>query len=372
MRNSIFIARRRKRHLQSELLEPRLLLAGDILITELMASNAATLLDEDRISSDWVELYNKSHTPINLDGWYLTDDEEKLTKWQFPAVDVQPGGYLVVFASDKDRAAAGSELHANFKLSSRGEYLAIVEPDGTTISHVYDPFPEQFTDVSYGADQSTLVTTLVASGAGAKVLLPSSSAADVATSEWTAPGFDDSAWMERNTGIGFGADGQFDAVIDARGNIAQMLSSTASAYVRTPFDIDGSVPNFDGLQLAINYDDGFVAYLNGTEIASRNAPPSLAWDAVATVERGGVLTSLKYDNFHSSEDQSLFTLNGHAFWAANELRLTSAAASQSAAAWMTESIAFGADYSFSTSMAIDVTSPAGLSDTDGPGKLKSL
>ena len=44
-----------------------------------------------------------------------------------------------MFASGKDRAIAGSELHTNFGLSAEGEYLALVAPDGTTIVHEYAP-----------------------------------------------------------------------------------------------------------------------------------------------------------------------------------------------------------------------------------------
>ena len=35
----------------------------------------------------------------------------------------------------------------------------------------------------------------------------------------------------------------------------------------------------------MRYDDGFVAYLNGVEVARRNAPDTLAFDAAATVDR---------------------------------------------------------------------------------------
>ncbi len=100
--------RRKKWPRTIEPLESRHMLAGDVLITEFMASNDSTLLDENDQSSDWIELYNNSKSIINLDGWHLTDDEESLTKWQLPAVDLAAGAYKIVFASDKDRAIAGS------------------------------------------------------------------------------------------------------------------------------------------------------------------------------------------------------------------------------------------------------------------------
>lgn len=124
---------------------------AQVYITELMAVNDTVLIDEDGDFSDWLELHNASAATVDLTGWYLTDDDANLTRWQLPAVTISAGGHLVVFASGKDRAVAGAELHTSFKLSSSGEYLALVRADGTTIEHAYAPaFPPQDADVSYG------------------------------------------------------------------------------------------------------------------------------------------------------------------------------------------------------------------------------
>ncbi|MCK4913301.1 MAG: lamin tail domain-containing protein [Planctomycetes bacterium] len=119
-------------------------------ITELVASNISGLADEDGNYCDWVEIYNRSHFDVNLDGWYLTDNAGDLTRWQFPAVVLEPGEFLVVFASAKDRSTNPNELHTNFRLDRQGEYLALIKPDGETISSEYDEFPLQFNDISYG------------------------------------------------------------------------------------------------------------------------------------------------------------------------------------------------------------------------------
>ena len=126
--------------------------AQQAVISEFMASNQHTLEDEDGDDPDWIEVYNASGGFLDLGGWYLTDDPLLLTKWSFPSgFAMLPNSYAVVFASDKDRAAAGSELHTNFKLSDTGEYLALVYPDGFTVAWEYAPqFPEQYTDISYG------------------------------------------------------------------------------------------------------------------------------------------------------------------------------------------------------------------------------
>jgi hypothetical protein len=81
----------------------------------------------------------------------LTDDSNNLRKWQFPAVTLQPDQYLLVRASDRDRANPITPLHTNFKLANEGEYLGLVHPDGVTVEFAYAPqYPAQATDVSYG------------------------------------------------------------------------------------------------------------------------------------------------------------------------------------------------------------------------------
>lgn len=124
---------------------------AQVAITEFLASNDENLLDVDGDSSDWIELSNFG-AATDLGGWYLTDDAANLTKWQFPLpTQLNNGDYLVLFASDKDRAVAGQELHTNFKLKAGGEYLALVRPDGSTIEYQYTPeYPDQYTDVSFG------------------------------------------------------------------------------------------------------------------------------------------------------------------------------------------------------------------------------
>ena len=124
---------------------------ADVYLSEFLALNVASITDEDGDYSDWIEIYNTNAAPIDLGGWYLTDDASSLTKWRFPSTAVPAGGYLVVFASDKDRAVSGAELHTSFKLSGGGEYLGLVRSDGTTVEHEYAPaYPAQTADISWG------------------------------------------------------------------------------------------------------------------------------------------------------------------------------------------------------------------------------
>ncbi len=77
----------------------------DIAINEMMASNATTFTDEDGDHEDWIELYNYGNEAINLDGFGLSDDYENPFKWVFPSVVIEPGEFLLVWASGKDRKA---------------------------------------------------------------------------------------------------------------------------------------------------------------------------------------------------------------------------------------------------------------------------
>jgi len=108
-------------------------------------------LDEDREPSDWIELRNPNEFAIPLAGYQLTDAADLSTAWTFPdEAHLDAGAFLVVFASGKDRATAGQELHTDFSLAKEGEYLALLGPDGSPVDAFSPAYPEQYDDVSYG------------------------------------------------------------------------------------------------------------------------------------------------------------------------------------------------------------------------------
>ncbi len=89
--------------------------AQSIYINEIVASNQELLNDEDGDFSDWVELYNYGSVPVNLNGWGLTDDAANTFKWLFPSITLQPGEYLIVWASGKDRRPGQNDLIQGFR-----------------------------------------------------------------------------------------------------------------------------------------------------------------------------------------------------------------------------------------------------------------
>ncbi|MGB2011827.1 MAG: zinc-dependent metalloprotease family protein [Akkermansiaceae bacterium] len=100
--------------------------------------------------------------------------------------------------------------------------------------------------------------------------------------DWTAVGFDDFGWNQGLTGFGYDEDGRYGSFIGAGADLEPaMKGKSPSAYLRIPF----SLPQLDyvqGLKLLVNFNDAIVVYLNGVEVARRNAPEgALNWDSRA-------------------------------------------------------------------------------------------
>ncbi|HEX2746646.1 MAG TPA: chitobiase/beta-hexosaminidase C-terminal domain-containing protein, partial [Verrucomicrobiales bacterium] len=128
-------------------------------INEMMAENDGSLADEDGTQADWIEFYNPNPFTLGLAGAHLSDNPANNVKWAFPAgTSIPPNGFLTVFASNKDRAVAGSPLHTNFELKKSGETLSFYGPGGTLWSRLpadypaTATYPAQYRDTSYGVD----------------------------------------------------------------------------------------------------------------------------------------------------------------------------------------------------------------------------
>jgi hypothetical protein len=120
----------------------------DVFINEFLASNSSTNSDPDYgLHSDWIELYNGQDEAVELSNWFLTDDLNDSTKWQFPeGVLVDPGEFLIVWADEND--TSGIHLHTNFRLSKGGEAIGLFNADTVIIDSIV--YKEQITDISRG------------------------------------------------------------------------------------------------------------------------------------------------------------------------------------------------------------------------------
>ncbi|MBN1804372.1 MAG: CotH kinase family protein [Sedimentisphaerales bacterium] len=141
-----------------------------LIISEIMANNESTYptnIEGKQVISDWIEIHNTGRDSINLKGWCLTDENIILNKWPLPDVSVGPDSCFVVYASGIEDTEQPDNFpyrddygryHTNFKLDGKGEYLALVNPNGR-IAHqiteyMYDRnkygYPPQQNDISYG------------------------------------------------------------------------------------------------------------------------------------------------------------------------------------------------------------------------------
>ncbi len=102
-----------------------------IKISEVMSSNLITITDEDGDYSDWIELTNKSDAPVDISGYALSDNESAPRDWLFPdGTIINPGEYLLVFLSGKDKVGKNGELHASFRLNSMKDTVLCANVQG--------------------------------------------------------------------------------------------------------------------------------------------------------------------------------------------------------------------------------------------------
>lgn len=137
--------------------------------------------------------------------------------------------------------------------------------------------------ISDGAVETVLVSE---SSAQVRVLRPTS---DIpGATAWTMPGFDDSGWDSGLFGVGYEFSSGYEPYLSTIVHEGSAGAPT-SVYVRVPFEVSVPASGFDSLTLRLRYEDGFVAYLNGTPVASSNAPTPLAWNSAATAVRSDAL-----------------------------------------------------------------------------------
>ena len=199
---------------------------AQVRINEAVSANI-NFFDHEGDSPDWIEITNQGAEVIELTDWSLSDRLEEPRKWVFGPTWVLPGAHDLIWASGEDR----QRLVARETLIGRGDEARYLVPDGPV-------------------DDS-----------------------------WIEVDFDDRDWARGPTGIGFG-DGDDATVVP---------EDTRSVYVRQEFDL-GEADDWRRIVLHIDADDGFVAYLNGVQIARQrmnDARP--AYDAYARSETEAAL-----------------------------------------------------------------------------------
>ena len=124
---------------------------GPLRISEFLADNDEAHADDFGDFSDWIEVLNTSDSTQDLSRWSLSDSDESLKKWTFPAsTTLGPGARILIHASGKNTTGPGGKLHSNFKLDpDKGGFLSLTRDDGLVGSIFFD-YPLQRENVSYG------------------------------------------------------------------------------------------------------------------------------------------------------------------------------------------------------------------------------
>jgi hypothetical protein len=137
----------------------------NLYINEFLASNVTTNPDNIDFDdySDWIEIYNDEQTPVDLSGYYLTDNFNRPTKWRIPdGALIEAKGFIRFWADGFNERPGVTHVreeepnepfvtqwyHTDFSLAKEGEEIALYSPDSVIIDSV--SYSVQFSDVSYG------------------------------------------------------------------------------------------------------------------------------------------------------------------------------------------------------------------------------
>ena len=178
-----------------------------IQLNEIVSSNGSIIYDEDGDTPDWIEIFNGSNQTVNLEGFTISDDYGDLNKWSFPSFELPSSEFLVLFASDKDRK---------------------------NIVIQWDAVIDWGDNWSYWEGSSAPIES------------------------WHEPDVNVDFWETGPSGFGYG-DG------DDNTETSQIMS----VFIRKNFQIaDPSI--ISKVLFHLDYDDGYIAYINGIEFSRRN------------------------------------------------------------------------------------------------------
>jgi hypothetical protein len=265
-----------------------------VRINEWLASSEVLL------SSDFIELYNPDANPVDVSDMILTDSPmlQPCARKLGPLSFIAGHGYGVLWADDSNDPG-----HLAFRLSADGGVIGLFDGQAKVVDKViYIP---QTTDFSEGRTpdgaasfailplptpgaanpqvQKATVNTvvLVPENAAKRVLVPTAAVNDA----WrTDPAFNDSAWLSGPGGVGYERSSGYQTLfaIDVQ---SQMYGKNASCYIRIPFTVSAdALQDLTSLVLNMRYDDAFVAYLNGVEIARASFTGTPTWNSVASAD----------------------------------------------------------------------------------------
>ena len=200
---------------------------GQLSVNEFSSKRGFT--DEYGEDVDWIEVYNHSSDSVLLSNYFLSDNPNKLGKWNFPNRYLGGQEWITICASGRENTAVPHH------------WESIVRAD-----NIWRYWSGQTPPTNYG--------------------------------QWNQPGYDDNAWNSGPGGFGYG-DNDDNTVI----------APTASILLRREFEI-ADAGDLTHLLFHADYDDGFIAYLNGVEImrSSNFANFSPSYNEYTTIDQEAV------------------------------------------------------------------------------------
>jgi hypothetical protein len=175
-----------------------------------------------------------------------------------------------------------AELYVNNQSNHGGhisqtDRLSMTSEEGT-IFYTLDGSDPRLPGSSQQGD--TIGTVLVPENATKRILVPTGS---IGSDWYRSQSFNDSVWLNcvgNPGGIGYERSSGFEDLITLNLE-SRMYGTNTTCYIRIPFTFSDSLDNLDFITLNVRYDDGFIAYLNGVEVARRNFTGTPGWNSSA-------------------------------------------------------------------------------------------
>ncbi len=221
-------------------------------------------------------------------------------------VPLAAGSFPVTVKAWRDAAQSSNSVSANFTINlaappapaiTASPAPAVATTGGLAILSVTQTNGFTFTWKRNGVALPSGETILTGRAAPRKYLVP---VLDPGTSWRTDTAFPDSTWTSVQGGIGYDTNTSgvnFLPFIASGGNVQSLMSNkSTSALIRIPFSLTPHAA-LSYLKLRVQCDDGFVAWLNGTEVASQGKPASLTWKSASTTsaDDNGAITFREID-----------------------------------------------------------------------------
>lgn len=193
---------------------------AQVLFNEASNRNFTQIADSDGEYPDWIELYNAGPSSVNLNGYHLSDDTSRLSQWTFSNITLPSHQWLLVFASGKN--IMGNGIHHWETAVNDNDTWRWINPTAAT------------------------------------------------SANWPNANFNDASWAQGQGGFGFSDND----------DVTTFPASNIAVYTRIAFNVSDP-SKIVAAVLHADYDDGFVAYLNGVEITRSNMSGPTSWNTPA-------------------------------------------------------------------------------------------